>query len=170
MKRRTLLLPICSGLLAMVAVAGIAAEPIREVHGAGDAYAAPGAALAWGVLRGTSEASTTVVVRIVTDPGAYAAVAAIAANPFSQKVVDLLRRTPAGSPTDVRVPRSQFADTPRTEWRFYASTTPAAPDTPALVVFFLGVPDTTPEFASEAALEAYFADRFARLRSAPVGK
>lgn len=166
MNVRVLLRSIAGAVMVAFGVA-FAAEPPREVHGAGDAYAAPGVALAWGVLRGESEASTTVVIRIVADPGTYATVAAIASNPFSQKSAALLHRIPLAASTEVRVPRSQFADTPRTEWRFYASATT---DTPALIVFYLGVPDTTPEFASEAALDAYFADRFARLRSAPGGK
>ena len=42
---------------------------------------------------------------------------------------------------------------------------PAQADTPRLVVYFLGVPDTTPEFATEANLSAYLADRIARIRA-----
>jgi hypothetical protein len=66
---------------------------------------------------------------------------------------------------DVRVPRSQYADFPRSELRFYASR--AAPDSqlPALIVYYLGVPDTTPEFASEASLQAYLKDRIERVRA-----
>ena len=153
------------GILA--SVAAFSAEPTREVHGAGDAYAAPSVALVWGVVRGATEASTTVVVRIVADPAVYAAIAVTASNPFSQKSSEILRRGPLSARTDVRVPRSQFADTPRTEWAFYPA---GAPEAPALVVFYLGVPDSTPEFASDAALDAYFGDRFARMRAAPGGK
>jgi hypothetical protein len=170
MTYRALLASIFSCMLALASTTGLAADKAREVHGEGDAYAAPGVALAWGVLRGTSEATTTVVIRIVADPGTYAGLSAVASNPFSQKSADLLRRGPVSARTDVRVLRSQFADTPRTEWRFYPSASPAASDVPALIVFYLGVPDTTPEFTSEAALDAYFADRFARMRNAPAGK
>ena len=170
MRYGALLPSIFSGLLAIASTTGFAADAAREVHGEGDAYAAPGVALAWGELRGASEATTTVVIRIVANSGTYAGLAAVASNPFSQKRVDLLSRGPAGARTDVRVPRSQFSDTPRTEWRFYPSATPAAPDVPTLIVFYLGVPDTTPEFASEGALDAYFADRFMRMRTAPAGK
>ncbi len=157
-------------LCLLASYGAFAAEPTREVHGSGDAYSAPGVALAWGVVRGATEAGTTVVVRIVADPAVYAALAVTASNPFSQKSSELQRRGPLAARTDVRVPRSQFADTPRTEWSFYPSVTPATPDAAALVVFYLGVPDSTPEFASEAALDAYFSDRFARLRVAPGGK
>ena len=66
---------------------------------------------------------------------------------------------------DLRMPRPHFADFPRTELRFYGSLTANETDPPKLVVFYLGVPDTTPEFASEAALETYLADRIARVRA-----
>ena len=60
-------------------------------------------------------------------------------------------------------PRPQYADFPRTELRFYSSGAGAEP---ALVVFYLGVPDTTPEFATEANLNTYLVDRIARARAA----
>ena len=51
MKARVLLVALCC------AAAAVAQVP-REVHGSHDAYAAPGVALAWGVLRGADEATT----------------------------------------------------------------------------------------------------------------
>ena len=66
---------------------------------------------------------------------------------------------------ELRAARAQFADLPRTELRFYATAAAAQADTPRLVVYFLGVPDTTPEFATEANLSAYLADRIARIRA-----
>ena len=61
------------------------------------------------------------------------------------------------------MPRAHFAEFPRTELRFYAAGAAPAPGPPRLVVFYLGVPDTTPEFANDASLDAYLADRIARL-------
>jgi hypothetical protein len=138
------------------------ADAPQEVHGVADAYAAPGVTLAWGILRGTDEATTQVVLRIVTDPQIYPTVAAVARNPFSERQQALLPATPTAGGVEVRVPRAQYADFPRTELRFYASAAALKADTPALVVFYLGVPDTTPEFASQANLDAYLAERIAR--------
>ena len=45
----------------------MAADGPREVHGSADAFAAPGVTLAWGVLRGATEADTRIVIRIATD-------------------------------------------------------------------------------------------------------
>ena len=59
----------------------------------------------------------------------------------------------------MRIPRASFADFPRTEWHFGA-----ADGKTQLQVFYLGVPDTTPEFADESRLDAYLDDRLAKLR------
>ena len=139
-----------------------AADAPREVHGVADAYGEEGVALAWAVLRGDTEAATQVVIRIAADPGRYARVAAVATNPFSQRQQQLLRAVPIDGVVDIRVPRAQFADFPRSEIRFYGAATPAAAEAPALIVFYLGVPDTTPEFKSEAMMDAYLVDRLAR--------
>ena len=50
------------------ASASAAAGPPQEVHGVADAYVVPGLALAWGILRGTDEASTRVVIRLPMPP------------------------------------------------------------------------------------------------------
>ena len=79
------------------------------------------------------------------------------------------RRTPAR--IDVRVPRAHFADFPRTELRLFASATPAPADAPELVVFYLGVPDTTPEFAVRGgARSAISPTRIARARAGTGSK
>jgi hypothetical protein len=155
-------------LLAALAWAVAASMPAdadepREAHGVGDAYAAPGVALAWGILHGADEATTRVVVRIVADPRVYPFVAAIGSNPFSRREQALLAKMQTEGTVEIRVPRAQYADFPRTEIRFYAA---AATDSAALIVFYLGVPDTTPEFATEANLDAYLVDRIARARAA----
>ena len=62
------------------------------------------------------------------------------------------------------MPRSSFADLPRTEFRFFPSAADAQVDAPRLVVYFLGIPDTTPEFAEPAALDKYLAGRIERAR------
>ena len=165
MSARTTLVLACLGLVCVAAAPGAATEPQREIHGMADAYADQGVALAWAVLRGTDEATTVVVVRIVADPSLYPIVGATGSNPFSQAARSLLPATPNAGSVELRAARAHFADFPRTELRFYGSVSTAQSDVPRLVVYFLGVPDTTPEFATEASLAAYLADRIARLRA-----
>jgi len=150
-----------------IAMPASAADPPRTMHGSADAFAAAGVVLAWGVLRGADDASTAVVVRIAADPAQFGSVAAAGIDPFTQQTKPLLGPTPTTRNVDLRVPRAHFADFPRTELRLYGAAIPAPSDMPGLVVFFLGVPDTTPEFASEAALESYLAQRIARARANP---
>jgi len=163
---RTTLVLACLTLACVAAAPAAAADSQREIHGMADAYAGEGVALAWAILRGADEAATVVVVRIVADPTRYPIVAATGSNPFSQRAKPALRATPTAGGVDLRVARAHFADFPRSELRFYESVAAAQSETPRLVVYYLGVPDTTPEFATEANLEAYLVDRIARIRGA----
>ena len=146
--------------------AAVAGDAPREVHGSADAYAAPGVALAWGVLRGADEATTAVIIRIDADPAVYPWLSAMAIDPFSKAEVPLLRITRGARSLDVRVPRAQFADYPRSELRFFVSAATVDAGTPQLVVFYLGVPDTTPEFTDAARLDSDLNVRIARARAA----
>jgi hypothetical protein len=154
------------GLAIDSGMPSVAAESSQQVHGTADVYSAPGVALAWGVLRGADEATTTVVVRIVADGSAFPWVGIIGSDPFSNRKQTLLATTRIDRGVDVRASRQQFGDFPRTEIRFYASASAVADDRPQLAVYFLGVPDTTPEFTTASALERYLADRIERARAA----
>ena len=128
-----------------------------DVHGASDAFAGEGVAIAWGVLRGANEESTLVVVRVAADAKRYSRVEVAGIDPFTRDTKIRLAASALGASLDVRLPRSGFADHPRTELRFSGAE--------LMTVYYLGIPDTTPEFASAAALDAHLAARMARLRS-----
>ncbi|MEO8304917.1 MAG: hypothetical protein ABI724_12425 [Betaproteobacteria bacterium] len=150
---------------AAVAPPLLAAEPAREMHGMADAFAAPGMTLAWGILRGANEAATVVVLRIVADPVEFPAIAATGTDPFTQRTIPLLIATANSGKLELRVSRAHFADFPRTDIKFLASASAAPSDAPKAIVYYLGVPDTTPEFATDAALDAYLVERLARART-----
>jgi hypothetical protein len=143
--------------------ASVFADPPREAHGSSDAFAAPGVALAWGVLRGADEASTIVVVRIATDAQTYPWLALVGIDPFTKAERSVQAAIASPATLDVRMPRAQFADFPRTELRLFASAVAAQRAEPALVVYYHGVPDTTPEFNDAAKLDTHLA---ARIRAA----
>lgn len=138
--------------------------PASAVHGSLDAFAARGVALAFGVLRGKDEATTQVVVRVEADRARYRALAVDGVDPFTKASQPLVPAAPIDGVRLVRIPRARFADLPRTEWRFFASAKPAAGEAPALLVFYQGVPDTTPEFDDAARLESDLAARIERAR------
>jgi hypothetical protein len=83
-------------------------------------------------------------------------------DPFSQRRQVLLGLQPFGNSLDFRTSRATFADLPRREIHFYTAGAHDA-KVPTLTVYFMGVPDTTPEFVSEAALQAYLDDALAKL-------
>lgn len=127
------------------------------MHGSSDSYAGEGVAIAWGVLRGASEDSTIVVLRLAVDASRYSRLEVAGMDPFTHDTKIRFSAAALGAGLDVRLPRAGFADLPRTELRFAGAQ--------SQTVYYLGIPDTTPEFASAAALEAHLAARMAQLRS-----
>ena len=156
--------------LAFAPAFALAAESPQEVHGVSDAFAAPGVALAWAVARAQGAGDATVVLRVETDNARYPYAGMIGVDPFTRQTKAILAPAAIADRTDIAVPRAHFADFPRTELRLYASEPALRAGTAALVIYYLGVPDTTPEFAATAALESSLNDRIARARSAPAGK
>lgn len=133
-----------------------------DVHGASDTYAGEGVAIAWGVLRGTNEENTIVVLRLAVDARRYSRLEVAGIDPFTRDSKIRFTAAALGTGLDVRLPRAGFADLPRTELRFSGAQ--------PLTVYYLGIPDTTPEFATAAALEAHLAARLAQLRAAGKAK
>ncbi len=158
---------------ALLVTLGLLAGPAgaEEVHGKIDVFSAPGVKLAWAIARGPDEARTFVVVRMRLAPG-IGSVTVTGRDPFTkdQKVLEHLdprlrggdKRSGgdnrSGDDIVVRIPRASFSDFPRTEWAFSGA------GKEPLTVFYLGVPDTTPEFAEAARLDAYLVERLDRLQ------
>ena len=144
-------------LVAAVALAGVppAAGQVREVHGENSVFAGPGVVIVWGILRTPVEDDTQVVMRIAVPDRAYAAVAVDAVDPFSRARRPVLDAGPLAGELDVRSLRKLFADFPRREVHLFRTAESPRAGPPAVTVYYLGVPDTTPEFTSEAALTAY---------------
>lgn len=151
--------------VACIAFAMAAGAGAAEEHGKTDVFAAPGVALAWAVARGPDEARTFVVIRVVTDPAAIGALRVTGRDPFTQAERTWMRTTKSSGRVEVRIPRAGFAEFPRTELRFYAAGAEVSADKPLLEVFYLGVPDTTPEFDDASRLEAYLEERIAKARA-----
>ncbi len=150
--------------LLFIALGASGAEPAREMHGSGDGFATPGAAMAWAIERGPSEAATFVVVRVAVDPAKYPWLAVVGVDPFTKALQVRQQATMVPHMLDVRIARAQFADYPNTEFRFYGSESEARAGAPGLVVFYHGVPDTAPEFTDPNRLDAYLIERMTRSR------
>jgi len=149
-------------IVAALAVAAAVQAHGEALHGKTDAFSAPGVSLAWAVERGPDESKTLVVIRVAVDPAKYRAISVTGRDPFTKEEKPLMARTPIAGKMDVRLARSGFAELPRTELRFYG-----ADPAPTLEVFYLGVPDTTPEFADRGKLEGYLDARIPKLDPGP---
>jgi hypothetical protein len=157
------------GLFALLAGAPPADSQVREVHGEDSVFADTGIVIVWGVLQGPTDEQTQVVISVAADPDVYSHVWFDEVDPFA----NTRRSSPPEGPislsarpetVEVRNPRSTFSEFPRREFRFFRA------GQAHVVVYYLGVPDTTPEFTSEPALRAYLAHALARARRQPPGR
>ena len=142
---------------ALVLLAALLAAPAaaqQTVHGENSVFVSPAVKLGWAVRRGASEAETLVIVRVVAD-ASYRAIRVEGVDPFTKDRKVFVTARPLDGVTDIAIPRAQFADHPSTEFHFFASAEDAAANTPKLTVFYLGVPDTTPEFREQRDAAAY---------------
>ena len=153
-------------LLALLAlpVLGTSWAQAETVHGADSVFASPGIGIVWGMLRGPTEEQTLVVTRVGNPMARYAYLRVEGVDPFTGRRTAVVEGVPLGARADVRASRAGFADFPRREFHLYATEADWRARKPALTVYYLGVPDTTPEFTSEAALDAYLAGTQPRAR------
>lgn len=138
-----------------LAVVSVAAPAEQAVHGADSIFVSPAVRLAWAVRRGATEAETLIVMRIIADVS-YRFIRVDGVDPFTKDYKVFIATRPLDRETDLTIPRPQFVDHPSTEIRLFASADDAATNSPKLIVFYLGVPDTTPEFTGQREAEAYF--------------
>ena len=149
---------ILLALLALPLLAPVLAPAwahAETVHGADSVFLSPGIGIAWGVLRGPTEDQTVVVTRVSNPMARYVYLRVEGVDPFTGRGAAVVEGVPLGALADVTSPRAGFADFPRREIHLYASEADWRARKPTLTVYYLGVPDTTPEFTSRAALDAY---------------
>lgn len=127
------------------------------VHGADSLFVSPTVKIAWAVQKGTSEEATTVVIRVLNLAGAYRHVRLDGVDPFTKRRTSLAAVQPFGGQIDLSVPRARFAEYPSCEIQLYRSEALPTDQRPNLTVFYLGVPDTTPEFPTAQAVDTYLA-------------
>ena len=123
----------------------------ETVHGADAVFRSDGLTIVWAVLRNPDESKTAIVVRVVDASKRFVALSVDGLDPFTKQRTALEAKRSLDGDLDVTIPRSRFADFPQSEFHFYG----AASGAPGLTVYYLGVPDTTPEFGDQAKLEAY---------------
>jgi len=152
-------MPRWLALIAMLLASPAVAQQV--VHGENSIFVSPTVKLGWAVKRGASETETLVIVRVVAMDASYRLIRVDGIDPFTKDHKVFVAARPLEHETDIAIPRAQFADHPSTEFHFFASGEDATANKSKLTVFYLGVPDTTPEFAGQHEAEAYL-DRMLR--------
>lgn len=136
----------------------------HEVHGENSVFGGEGVAIAWGILKAPVEDQSQVILRIVPRGQPVAVVRIEAVDPFTAKRQVVLDGQPLGEGLDVRSLRGSFADFPRREILLYRTVADWQGRRPTAIIYYLGVPDTTPEFASSGALDTYLRDALAAIQ------
>ncbi len=129
----------------------------HQIHGADSIFTSPGLAIVWAVQKGAREDESVVVTRIVNTAGRWSVVSVEGVDPFTGRRAPVTEGLPLQEQIDVRSLRRSFEDYPRREVHLYATATDWRAGKPGLTVYYLGVPDTTPEFTSELSMQSYLA-------------
>jgi hypothetical protein len=158
---------LASLLLLIVLSAARPALAATEIHGADSSFRAQGITILWAILKGTSEESSFVHIRILHNraeaPGlGFYRIEAV--DPFSKEREWVGRGGPLESVQTLKIVRTDFRDKTERWLHFYPNRESLEKGRPALTIFYHGVPDTAPELLTEAELETYLESAPSRIR------
>jgi len=173
MKRRIFIFLICLFLTLNIfcnlsAVANQQTESIKY-HGADSAFKANGISIFWAILKGPEESSSWVYIRIINQQedglNQFRTFSLIASDPFSDSEEWIIKAEKLKKESIIKLNRESFKEMMKRRFLFYQSEKieDYKSEKPDMVVYYLSVPDTAPEFLALEKLEAYFKDAEKRL-------
>ena len=154
-------------LLLFVLMAGRPAFAATEIHGADSSFRSQGITILWAILKGPSEETSFVHIRIMHDKAAAPGLQFYrieAVDPFSKEREWVGRGGPLESVQTLKTVRTDFRDKTERWLHFYADRESLEKGKPGLTIFYHGVPDTAPELLTERELEAYLAQALTRIK------
>ena len=128
----------------------------ESLHGADGIFVSPDVAIVWAVLKQPSGDKATVWLRIVNSTRKFSHVAVEGVDPFTKKREPIEVGIRLEASALIASDRDTFSDLPSREVQLYRSAADLRASKPTLTVYYLGVPDTTPEFSTRAAMDEYF--------------
>ncbi len=137
----------------------------EEYHGADAVFATKDMIILWGILKGPDEDHSWVYIKIIfpgDGPIPWKIFRLEAVDPFSAEKEWVTPGERIERENVVKTPRSSFRDKTGRRILFYRDQD--AGDRPGRIVFYQGVPDTTPELGTPAQLEGYFNQALKRLK------
>ncbi len=143
---------------SMLFAFGISYVQAKEevLHGADGIFVAPDAAIVWAVLKQPTGDKATVWLRVVNRNRKFSYVAVDGVDPFTKKRERVEAGIKLEAEARIASDRDTFSDLPSREVHLYRTEADLRGGKPVLTVYYLGVPDTTPEFSTRAAMDEYF--------------
>ena len=138
-----------------------------EYHGADSIFEKEGIVILWAIFKGSTEETSWVYIRMIHkkgDSGSFQIFSVEAVDPFSNAKEWVVKGEYLKASQTVKRIRASFRDKTGRRILFYQSKGDYQAEKPAMTVYYLGVPDTSPEFLSEKEIEDYFAKALERLK------
>lgn len=146
----------CLAAIGLTMAANTFAQtPQESQHGAHEIFVSSDAAIVWAVLKAPTGDKAAVWLRIVNTSKKFSHISIDGVDPFSKKRERVQQGTPLRDEARIESDRDTFSDLPSREVHFYRSEADLRAERPTLTVYYLGVPDQTPEFSTRAALDSY---------------
>lgn len=156
---------LAAGQLATLQV--LAAQPV-EFHGADSVFAKNGIVVVWAIEKRGNDRSPLVYLRIVRTPAAastFRYYSLLAVDPFTGSSRPLVDGRPLQELNTATAEMAEFQTYSSRRILLFATEGDVRGDSPSMVVFYQGVPDTSPEFVDRHKLESYLADTVTRLEN-----
>jgi len=143
------------------------AQGKREYHGADSIFEKEGIVILWAIFKGSTEETSWVYVKILSSGIAsisFPVFSVEAVDPFSNAKEWVVKGEYLKASQTVKSVRASFRDKTGRRILFYRSKGDYQAEKPAMTIYYLGVPDTSPEFLSEKEIEDYFVKALERLK------
>ncbi len=137
-----------------------------EFHGADSVFEREGITILWAILKGSTEESSWVSIKIVNSGRNLLQIFSVeAVDPFSKEKEWVVKDKKLEKENLVRSNRIAFRDKTARRILFYRSAEDFEKEKADMVVYYLGVPDTAPEVFSDTEIEDYFKKGLQRLKT-----
>lgn len=140
----------------------------KEYHGADSVFKANGISIFWAILKGSEESDSWVHIKIINPEDnlkRFHTFSLIAFNPFLDSEEWIIKAEKLKKENIVKLNRESFKEMTGRKIFFYQSEKVEDYQTepPDMIVYYLSLPDTAPEFLTLEKLEAYFKEAEKRL-------
>jgi hypothetical protein len=150
--------------LALIAWDIFPAYGQKEFHGADSVFEKEGITILWAILKGPTEESSRVYIKILNSGKSPFQIFSLeAVDPFSKEKEWVVKGETLKKENLVKSVRTSFTEKTGRKVFFYKNAEDLSKENAATIVYYLGVPDTTPEFLTEREMENYFEKALRRL-------